>query len=180
MHASRRASRLALPGALLLLTCLPAPSSAQAAPCAGEAHRAFDFWAGRWEVHAPDGRLAGHNTIEPMLNGCVLHEHYTTPSGYEGESFNVYDAGRGVWHQTWVDNGGTLLTLEGTFDYEKMVLAGGTQDAQGIVTLQRITWSRVNSDPNRVRQLWEASTDGGETWTVAFDGLYTRVEGTRP
>ncbi len=23
-----------------------------------------------------------------------------------------------------------------------------------------------------VRQLWEQSTDGGKSWTVAFDGLY--------
>ena len=26
----------------------------------------------------------------------------------------------------------------------------------------------------RVRQLWESSKDGGETWTVAFDGYYAR------
>jgi hypothetical protein len=24
-----------------------------------------------------------------------------------------------------------------------------------------------------VRQVWESSTDGGKTWTVAFDGTYT-------
>lgn len=181
MHASRRASRIALLGALLLLlVSSPAPVRGQGAPCTGTEHRAFDFWAGRWDVHVPDGRLAGHNTIEPMLNGCVLHEHYTTPTGYEGESFNVYDASRGVWHQTWVDNGGTLLTLEGTFDGERMVLAGRTRNAQGAVTLQRITWSRVDGDPDRVRQLWETSTDDGATWTVAFDGLYTRAEGSAP
>jgi hypothetical protein len=23
-----------------------------------------------------------------------------------------------------------------------------------------------------VRQLWESSSDGGRTWTVAFDGIY--------
>lgn len=171
------ASRLALMPAVLLLVTLPAPAAAQGVPCADEAHRAFDFWVGSWEVHGPNGRLAGYNTIEATLSGCVLHEHYTTPTGYEGESFNVYDAPRGVWHQTWVDNGGTLLTLEGTFDGGSMVLAGSTQDAQGAVTLQRIRWSRVDGDPDRVRQLWEASTDDGATWTVAFDGLYTRVEG---
>jgi hypothetical protein len=25
-----------------------------------------------------------------------------------------------------------------------------------------------------VRQLWEQSSDGGATWTVAFDGTYTK------
>ena len=36
--------------------------------------------------------------------------------------------------------------------------------------MQRITWSK-NAD-GTVRQLWESSTDGGTTWTVAFDGTY--------
>jgi len=171
-----RRSRLGLLPALLVLCAVPAPVWSQAAPCASDEHRAFDFWEGSWEVRVPDGRLAGHNTIEASLNRCVLHEHYTTPKGYEGESFNVYDASRGVWHQTWVDNGGALLTLEGTFDGEKMVLEGSTRDAANAVTLQRITWSRIDGDPDRVRQLWEASTDGGATWTVAFDGIYVRME----
>ena len=164
----------------LILAVLPAPLWSQTAPCTSGDYRAFDFWAGSWDVHVPDGRLAGHNTIESSLNGCVLHEHYTTPSGYEGESFNVYDASRGVWHQTWVDNGGTLLILEGGFDGERMVLEGTTQDTAGVVTLQRITWTRVDGDPDRVRQFWEASTDGGTTWTVSFDGLYTRADGGTP
>ena len=100
-------------GLLLTLATLglvaPAPAIAQAA-CSAEANRHFDFWAGRWVVQASNGALAGHNTLSPMLGRCVLHEHYTTPSGYEGESFNIYDQTRGVWHQTWVDGaGGRLL-----------------------------------------------------------------------
>jgi len=163
---------------LISLVLLAAPTTAawaQATPCTTEAHRAFDFWIGRWEVRGPAGVLAGHNTIEGTLNGCVLHEHYTTPTGYEGESYNVYDATRQLWHQTWVDNGGMLLTLEGRFDGERVVLEGHTLDLAGAATLQRITWASVDGDADRVRQLWEASTDGGITWTVAFDGLYTRL-----
>jgi hypothetical protein len=161
---------------VLVLMAIPAPAWSQGSPCTGEDHRAFDFWAGTWEVRAPDGRLVGHNTIAASLQGCVLHEHYTTPGGYEGESFNVFDASRRVWHQTWVDNGGMLLTLEGGFAGGKMVLEGRTRDAAGAVTLQRITWSRVGDDPDQVRQLWEASKDDGATWTVAFNGLYTRMK----
>jgi hypothetical protein len=36
----------------------------------------------------------------------------------------------------------------------------------------RIVWTALDSD--QVRQLWETSSDGGKTWTVAFYGLYTR------
>ena len=92
------------------------PQLAAHRPCAAEANRHFDFWEGRWMVRAANGALAGHNTIRPILGDCVLHEHYTTPSGYEGESLNVYDAARGVWHQTWTDNRGLLLLLEGGYE----------------------------------------------------------------
>jgi hypothetical protein len=46
----------------------------------------------------------------------------------------------------------------------------------GASSQQRITWSLVDGDPDRVRQLWESKQGDGE-WTVAFDGLYTRSEG---
>jgi dihydroorotase/N-acyl-D-amino-acid deacylase len=153
----------------------PAEAAAQASTCSTEAHRAFDFWIGTWEVRTPNGALAGHNTIRPLMGGCVLHEQYTTPSGYEGESLNIYDASRGVWHQSWVDNGGLLLLLEGGFDAGSMSLQGETYDTAGVATLNRITWSRVGGDPDRVRQHWELSSDGGATWSTAFDGLYVRV-----
>ncbi|WP_265583832.1 hypothetical protein [Chitinimonas koreensis] len=84
-----------------------------ASPCDSSAHRAFDFWLGEWQVHTPDGKLAGTNRISSEYNGCVLHERYDTGRGFSGESLNSYDAGRKVWHQTWVDTSGTLLLLEG-------------------------------------------------------------------
>ena len=110
------------------------------------------------------------------MGGCVLHESYTSSSGYYGESFNVYDANRRGWHQSWVDNTGLLLTLEGVFEDGRMVLAGETVGPDGTVSEQRITWSVVDGDPDRVRQLWQTRTDGGD-WTVAFDGLYVRTSG---
>ena len=158
-----------------LLGALPAPASAQQGrPCAAEANRHFDFWEGRWMVRASNGALAGHNTISVILGECVLQEHYTTPSGYEGYSLNMYDASRGVWHQTWTDNGGLLLLLEGGYEDGRMVMQGETVGPGGTPVLNRITWSRVNGDPDRVRQHWESSTDGGASWATGFDGLYIR------
>jgi hypothetical protein len=71
-----------------------------------------------------------------------------------------------------VDNGGTLLNLEGGIEDGKMVLAGDTLDEKGMKVRNRITWTRVDAD--HVRQLWESSSDGGKTWEVAFDGMYTK------
>lgn len=148
-------------------------------PCSAEEHRLFDFWEGVWSV-TPQNRPnntnpPSRNEITRKLNGCVLHEHYTTAGGYEGESFNIYDRTRGVWHQTWVDTSGLLLQIEGTFVDGRMVLEGPGINGQGQTVTNRISWNRIDGNPDRVRQLWEASTDDGETWTVLFDGLYTRV-----
>ena len=145
--------------------------SANAAPCDAPAFREFDFWIGDWQVKKPDGTIAGVNRIEREYDGCVLRERYKTERGYAGESLNVYDASRKLWHQTWVDNAGTVLTLEGRFSGGKMTLEGQTINADGSVAKQRITWT-PNSD-GTVRQLWESSGANGQ-WTTAFDGLYTR------
>jgi hypothetical protein len=131
----------------------------------------FDFWLGEWQVHTPDGKLAGTNWISSEYNGCVLHERYDTGRGYSGESLNTYDAGRRVWHQTWVDSSGTLLLLEGGFRNGSMVLEGQTTAIDANITKHRITWT-PNSNGS-VRQLWESTNEQGQ-WGVAFDGRYTR------
>jgi len=148
----------------------------QAQPCATPEAAHFDFWLGEWEVRLPNGNLVGENSIEKILNGCVIRESYRTPTGYAGQSLNIFDASRKLWHQTWVDVGGLLLTLEGGFEEGAMILRGQTVGAEGPV-LQRIRWSVVDGDSDRVRQLWETSQDGGNTWTTAFDGLYVRKGG---
>ena len=146
-------------------------AAAGAPPCEGPAFHEFDFWLGEWQVHTPAGKLAGVNRIEREYNGCVLHERYATGRGYSGESLTMYDAPRKVWHQTWVDNTGTLLLLEGHLAGGKMVLEGQTTGTDGKLTKHRITWT-PNPDGS-VRQFWE-STDAKGQWTTAFDGLYTK------
>jgi hypothetical protein len=139
--------------------------------CDSREQRQFDFWLGEWNVHTPDGKLAGVNRITLEYDGCVLHEHYSNNRGFSGESLNVYDAARKVWHQTWVDNSGLLLLIEGGFRDGNMVLEGQVIDAAGLAVRHRITWS-PNADGS-VRQHWE-STDATGKWTTLFDGKYTR------
>jgi hypothetical protein len=146
-------------------------AQAVADPCSLAEYRQFDFWIGDWQVTRPDGTVAGTNRITREYGGCVLHEHYATEKGYSGESLNSYDAGRKVWHQTWVDSSGTLLLLEGGLRGHDMVLEGSTADDKGIVTRHRITWT-PNVD-GTVRQHWESLDPAGQ-WVTAFDGLYHR------
>ena len=147
-------------------------AAAQTAPCAGQEYRQFDFWVGAWNVFNPQGRQVGTNTIEPTLGGCALHEQWTSAGANRGFSYNAFDRGSRRWHQTWVDNGGTLLLLDGGLVGTAMVLRGTTVNAQGTSVLNRITWTPVAADS--VRQLWETSADDGQTWTVAFHGMYVR------
>ena len=55
-----------------------------------------------------------------------------------------------------------------------MVLTGDSVDADAPskIAKQRITWTPDTT--GNVRQLWESSTDGGRTWTVVFDGRYSK------
>jgi hypothetical protein len=155
---------------------IPASLAGQTSACESAEHAQFDFWVGEWRVErASDSAVVGHNIITKKLGGCVLHESYTTPAGYAGESLNIYDGSRGVWHQTWVDVGGLLLRLDGGLRGEAMVMEGPGKDAQGREIINKISWSVVDGDPDRVRQHWEVSGDGGDTWTTAFDGIYVRL-----
>ncbi len=163
----RRAALLALSCAAMAM----AMSTAAAAACESPRYRDFDFWLGEWQVHTPEGKLAGSNRISREYSGCVLHERYDTGRGYSGESLNTYDAPRKTWHQTWVDSAGTLLLLEGGLRGKSMVLEGQTVGADGKTTRHRITWTPAAD--GSVRQLWESSA-GGAAWKVVFDGRYTK------
>ncbi|MCB1008912.1 MAG: hypothetical protein KDB94_08455 [Acidobacteria bacterium] len=158
----------ALPARAQSATPTPAPAPP---PCSAAEFRQFDFWLGDWEVEA-GGKLAGHNRITRLYGDCILREEYRTANGaYVGTSLNGYDAARKVWHQTWVDNQGLVLLLDGRFEKGAMRLEGKSPTAGG-ERIDRITWT-PNPDGS-VRQHWEQSTDGGKSWKSAFDGLYRK------
>ena len=153
---------------------LLAATTAQAADpppdCTGAEYRQFDLWIGEFDVRSPDGQLAGHNVIEPTLNGCVLTEHWTGTDGSEGRSVNFYDRREQRWNQVWIDNRGGVLRLAGGIVDGSMLLEGTTSGKDGAIRRHRIRWT-PNPDAS-VRQHWESSTDDGATWATVFDGIY--------
>jgi hypothetical protein len=144
-------------------------------PCSTAKYHQFDFWIGNWTVTS-SGQPAGTNSIHPILNDCALQENWQGTGDTTGTSFNIYDQATDKWHQTWIDDSGTLLQLDGGLQDGSMVMQGQrpAPDGNGMTT-HRISWT-PNPDGS-VRQLWDASRDG-ETWTVLFDGLYQKVAGT--
>ena len=146
-------------------------STSPAAPpdCTGPEFRQFDFWVGDWNVTVKE-KQAGTNDVVLTLDGCLVQEHWVGKGGSVGQSFNFYDRTDGKWHQVWVDNAGGTLFLEGSVQRGTMVLVGGGLDPKGKPILNRITWT-PDADGS-VRQLWDTSSDNGQNWEVAFDGLY--------
>ncbi|HUL94854.1 MAG TPA: hypothetical protein VLT89_02525 [Usitatibacter sp.] len=146
-------------------------------PCsAPEAHQ-FDFWIGDWDVFEPDGKLSGTNRIE-RLYGCALHESWKSKE-LQGQSFNVFDARRGLWHQTWVDSNSSLLVLEGGMRGGSLTMSDATLPGRkDAARVNEITWT-PNADGS-VRQHWRVTKDGGKTWETAFDGKYVRSKRQQP
>jgi hypothetical protein len=147
------------------------PLWAQEQICSGPKEREFDFWIGEWEVYEGEN-LAGRNTIEPILGGCVLQENWRGESGSAGSSFNFYNSQTKKWQQFWVWRNGTTLELEGKFHDGKMILEGESTNREGKAILNRITW--YDNPDGTVRQHWEVSKDQGKSWETAFDGLYKK------
>ena len=140
-------------------------------------HRQFDFWIGEWDVQA-NGQQAGTNSVQRILDGCVLFENWTSARGGTGKSFNFYNAATHKWQQTWVDSTGSVLELVGEYKEGTLRFSGETLQTDGSKLLHRLTF--FNLSPERVRQFWEQSTDNGKTWTVAFDGMYMRKKAAQP
>ena len=149
--------------------------------CATADHRAFDFWLGTWEVTAAgQDQPTAINKISREHRGCVLREDYATKGGYTGMSMSFYDAAQKKWHQTWMGlDGGALFIAGGLNDKGQMVLSNkNTPYYQEGQPINRVTWT-----PNRdgsVRQHWQASQDGGKTWTDVFDGKYVKRSNAAP
>jgi len=163
---------LAIANALLVASATPAPQ-VPPLPCIAPQYRQFDFWLGRWRVVDPQGKSAGTNVVTSEYGGCAVQEHWSGVGGDRGSSFNIFNAPTGKWHQTWVDNAGTLLLLNGGSPRAGvMVLTGSRRTRKGRIVEDRITWTKLGE--HRVRQLWDYTADGGRKWSVVFDGTYIK------
>ena len=157
--------------AAVLLLALTAEQTPKTPPCSAPEHRQFDFWIGEWDVKTPDGKVAGVNRIERVDGGCALQETWTG-TGNTGRSLNAYWPGDKKWHQFWIGSGGLVMHLSGVFAGDVLRLEGVVTVPDGRAIHHRLSFTK-RAD-GTIRQFWENSADAGKTWTVAFDGVYTR------
>ncbi|MDJ0712197.1 MAG: hypothetical protein QNJ14_17540 [Woeseiaceae bacterium] len=155
---------------------LIADMSVHAYPCAHDtAFQTFDFWVGNWDVHDGSGVMQGTNTITRDERGCVLTENWTSATGGTGMSINFLDRITGEWVQIWNSEGGSQIQIRGGMTDEGMLLVGTLHNvAAGTTFPFRGLWTPLPD--GRVRQFFEQSNDGGETWVPWFEGFYTRQQ----
>jgi hypothetical protein len=138
----------------------------------------FDFWEGSWEGTWPEGDKVGKaiNIIEWRTGGKVLQENFTIyegqNKGFEGVSISVYNTRMKAWKQAWADNQGGYFDFVGAFDGDKRIFQTQPRDQYGKTTVQRMVFYNITKDA--FTWDWEASTDGGETWTLNWRIDYTR------
>jgi hypothetical protein len=144
-------------------------------PCREGKAREFDFWIGEWEVADAQGNRVGASSIQSILDGCVILENWTGRLGGTGKSFNLWDASHGRWQQTWVDDKGTLTEFHGEFKDGALRYTTSSPGKDGRVVERRLTFFPLSG--GKVRQLSERTDDGGSTWSVQYDFVYTRKAG---
>ncbi len=158
------------------------PATAQTAPsppaaaCAAPEFAQFDFWVGYWDVY-PTGkdRKVAQSRVEKVYNGCTIRENWMPLNGQTGGSLNTYIASARRWRQLWTDSSASWAEFSGGYNGRAMVLTGTGFAPNGALTRMTYTLQRDGS----VRQTGENSTDGGASWTPAFDFIYRRAKEAR-
>ncbi len=153
---------------------LMAELAAIAYPCEHDSKFAeFDFWTGEWEVRDGQGNIVGSNVIQRAQHGCVLIENWTSATGGTGISITYLDKISDKWVQIWTDAGGSQIDIRGGMTEDGMRLVGTIHHVSNATTADfRGLWTPLPD--GRVRQFFEQSNDGGETWSTWFEGFYSR------
>ena len=158
-----------LPLAALAVTI----TGAQASPtsCSAPIYHQYDFWVGDWTVTNKQGKVVGTDSVTRQLDGCVVYERYIDAGDKSvGIGMSSAQPGNKTWHQTFMDDSGVVVTLDGTFHDGVMELRGTNYPAGGAVMSDAL-WIPHGSV---VEEIWKVSTDAGRTWKVRFDGFFHR------
>jgi len=161
-------------GIVSAATAQQAPHAAvEATPrdCSTPVYRQFDFKLGSFDVTGEDGSAVGQSSVESVLGGCLLLEHWHSVADHDGRASMFYDRHEDRWHLDFVTDYGETLYLKGRLEGDAMVLTG-ENDFDPFTGLHRMTWSPLPE--GAVRQFWELSNDGGATWKTVFVARYSR------
>lgn len=165
--------------AAALLQAPPVVPAGAPVGCDTPESRQWDFWVGTWEVR-PRGadKIIAHSLVEKKYTGCAIRENWM-PLGREltggGGSLSLYDPARRQWRQVWIDSSGTRVDFDGRYRDGVMTIVGEWANFLGPGNPARVAIHYQLLPDGQVRQWGDASSDGGKSWSRAFDFLYRRA-----
>jgi hypothetical protein len=147
--------------------------AADEAPCSANSEsRQLDFWLGDWVVTYPGMTGSSASKVSLALDKCLLTENWEGGKGHKGTNMFAYSSDDKSWHGMFADNEGRVHVFEGKVAPGAAEFTGPSRSPNGQAVLNRIKVVRVNA--NKVEQSWEKSADNGATWTMEFQGEYSR------
>jgi hypothetical protein len=136
--------------------------------------RRLDFWLGDWTVAYPGMSATSNSNVHLSLDKCLVVESWVGGKGHTGENMFAYSADDKSWHGMFADNEGRVHVFEGTVAQGSAEFTGPSRGPNGEAVFNRI--KIVRRSDNHVQQSWEKSKDNGATWTMEFQGDYTRKQ----
>jgi hypothetical protein len=139
-------------------------------PCAEPDHHRFDFMIGTWHTIDPGNATAaaaeGESTVEPMLDGCIVHEHRSlTRQGkrlFDGDAYWGYDSTTKHWLLFYMDDLSHMQIYEGREEAGHLTFYRERPDPDGKLILIRIVYAPAST--SSYTQAVERSSDHGATW----------------
>jgi len=146
------------------------PQVVMASPCTESGHHRFDFMIGTWQttdLGSPTVAAAeGHSTVEPTLDGCIVHEHRSlTRQGkrlFDGDAYWGYDSTTKHWLLLYMDDQSHMQVYEGREEAGHLAFYRERPDPDGKIILIRIVYSPDKT--SGYKQIVERSSDHGATW----------------
>jgi hypothetical protein len=139
-------------------------------PCAEPDHHRFDFMIGTWHTIDPGNATAaaaqGESTVEPMLDGCIVHEHRTlTRQGkrlFDGDAYWGYDSTTKHWLLFYMDDLSHMQIYEAREEAGHLAFYRERPDPDGKLILIRIVYALAST--SSYTQAVERSSNHGVTW----------------
>lgn len=157
-----------------ILACTQSASKSESKP-----EEAMDFWVGEWSCKGKSRNAPGKdewtattakNSIKREFKGRVIQENFSM-AGFEGKSWTVWNPNRKIFQQTWVDDSGSYIALEGGLDGDKVVL----NQLLGPMAPFKMRMVFQNFTSNGFQWLWQRSTDEGKTWETQWELNYKKA-----
>lgn len=138
--------------------------------CAAPDQRRFHFMIGTWHTIDPGNATVaaaeGESVVEPMLDGCIVHEHRSlTRQGkrlFDGDAYWGYDSTTKHWLLFYMDDLLHMQVYEGRDEAGHLAFYRERPDPDGKLILIRIVYAPASS--SSYTQAVERSSDHGATW----------------